>query len=169
MATPRKRNPKKGGRPTLYRKSMVEQSRNLVLMGYTHVQVAKFYNIDISSLYLWKTLYPKFSDALNSTKDEDDSKVVRSLHDIATGYSYVERKKETDDDGKEKLTRTKKHMAPNIGAIKVWLYNRRPDEFKPEAALSAQVVEDLAPAPPLTISYDVLAPVRAVKVTIGGT
>lgn len=167
MATPRKRNPQKGGRPTSYKKTMIEQTRDLVLMGYTHQQVADFYKVDISSIYLWKTKFPEFSEALNTCREENDSKVVRSLYNVAIGYKYTEKKKEIDEEGKVKITRIKKHMAPNVGAIKVWLYNRRPEEFKPEAALSGRVVDDLPPAPPLIIQYDVLPPVKAVKITIG--
>lgn len=167
MATPRKRNPQKAGRKTLYKKSMVEQTRNLVMMGYTHEKVAEFYNIHISSLYLWKNQYLEFFDALNTCRDENDSNIVRSLYDVAKGYNYTEKKKEVDGDGKTKITRIKKHMPPNVGAIKVWLYNRRPKDFKPEAALSSQGSGEDLPAPPLTIKYDVNPPVRAVKITIG--
>ncbi len=167
MATPRKRNPQKAGRKTLYKKSMIEQTRNLVLMGYTHQKVADFYNIDISSLYLWKSLYPQFSDALNTCRDENDSNIVRSLYNVAKGYNYIEKKKETDAKGEVKTIRIKKHMPPNVGAIKVWLYNRRPKDFKPEAALSSQGSGEDLPAPALTIKYDVSPPVRAVKITIG--
>lgn len=167
MATPRKRNPQKPGRNTLYKKSMIKQTRDLVMMGYTHEKVAKFYNIHISSLYLWKTLHPDFSDALNICRDENDSNIVRSLYNVAKGYDYIEKKKETDGQGKVKTIRIKKHMPPNVGAIKVWLYNRRPKQFKPEAALSSQGSGEDLPAPPLIIQYDVNPPVKAVKITIG--
>ena len=116
-------------------------------------------------------MYKEFSEAMNTGRDERDSKVVRSLYETAIGYNYIERKKEIEvtEDGKTKtkLTRTKKHVAPNVGAIKTWLYNRRPDEWKPEAALSTQGGGERPPAPPLTITYTVAAPVRACKVTIG--
>lgn len=168
MATPKlRRKHKKMGRPSLYKKSMVEQTRNLILMGYTHEEVAKFYNVNVSSIYLWKTMYPDFSDALDFIKDEDDSKVVRSLYETATGYTERIRTKQVDEQGKEKVVRTKKKVAPNVGAIKVWLYNRRPDEWKPEAELIKQQSENTASAPPLDITYAVNPPVKAVKVTVG--
>lgn len=167
MAPKLRRKHKPKGRPTLYRKSMIEQTRNLILMGYTHAQVAKFYNITISSLYLWKTLYSDFSEALNYVKDEADSMVVRSLFETAVGYTERTNTKHTDESGNVKIVRSKKHMAPNLGAIKVWLYNRRPDEWKPEAELVKQDHDDSAPAPLLTISYSVDPPVKNVKVTIG--
>ena len=162
-----KRNPLRTGRPTSYKVSMVDQTRDLILMGYTHKQVADFYNVAESSIYLWKIKFPDFSEALNTVKDENDSNVVRSLHDIATGYNVVERKKETDDKGNVKTIRTRRHVAPNIAAIKMWLYNRRPEDFKPEAALSARVVGEDLPVPPLVIKYEINAPVRAAKITIG--
>lgn len=167
MSPKLRRKHKKMGRPSLYNKSMVEQTRNLILMGYTHEEVAKFYDVNVSSIYLWKTMYPDFSDALDFTKDEYDSDVVRSLYEVATGYTERTRTKQIDEQGNEKIVRTKKKVAPNVGAIKVWLYNRRPDEWKPEAELVKQKYEDAAPAPSLNISYVVSPPVKAVKVTIG--
>lgn len=146
---------------------MVGQTQNLIVMGYTHEEVAKFYEVDISSIYLWKTMYPDFSEALDFTKDEYDSNVVRSLYELATGYTERTRTKQVDEHENTKIVRTKKKIAPNIGAIKVWLYNRRPDEWKPEAELVKQKYEDTVPAPPLSISYIVNPPVKDVKVTIG--
>lgn len=168
MATPRlRRKHKKRGRKTLYKESMLKQTRNLILMGYTHLQVAEFFEVSEDSIYLWKRMYPKFKKALDVTKDEYDSVVVRSLYEVATGYTEKSRTKQTDDAGNVKIVRTKKKISPNLGAIKMWLYNRRPDEWKPEAELVKQKYDDTAPAPALTITYSVEPPVKAVKVTIG--
>ncbi len=167
----RVRNRKKLGRPTLFKESMVKQARDLILMGYTHEKVAEFFEISIESIYLWKRMYLNFKQAMDTNRDEYDSKVVRSLYENAIGYNYIEKKKEVEktEDGKTKtkVTRTKKHVPGNVGAIKVWLYNRRPGEFKPEAVLSSQGGGERPPAPPLNITYTVAAPVRACKVTIG--
>lgn len=167
MATPKRRKFRKMGRKTLYDKSMVEQTRNLIMMGYTHKQVADFYKVSEASIYLWKTLYPDFSEALDFTKDEFDSDVVRSLYETATGYTERTIKKETDDNGNIRRTRIKKDIAPNIGAIKMWLYNRRPDEWKSEAELIKQKDDSLVAAPALTINYNINPPVKVVKVTVG--
>lgn len=168
----RVRNRKKMGRPTLLTESMIKQSSDLILMGFTHEKVAEFYGVSITSIYHWKTINPDFSEAMNISREENDSKVVRSLFEIATGYNYTERKTEIEKDpitGKEKVkkTRTKKHIAPNVGAIKVWLYNRRSTEFKPETALSTQVEGEQLPPPPLTIYYSVKPPVRPASITVG--
>lgn len=162
-----KRNPKKGGRPTLFKLSMIKQSRDLVLMGYTHEKIAEFYEVDISTIYVWKSMYKEFKEALNTNKDDYDSKVVRSLFQTAVGYDYTEKKKEVDDVGAIKTTRTKKHIPGSVAAMKLYLYNRRPAEFKPEAALSSQVGVEQPPAPPLNITYSVNAPVKDVKITVG--
>jgi len=167
MSPKLRRKHKKKGRPTLYKKSMIEQTRNLIIMGYTHEEVAKFYEINVSSLYLWKTMYPDFSDALDFTKDEYDSNVVRSLYQVATGYTERTRTKNVDEYDNVRIIRTKKKVAPNVAAIKLWLYNRRPDEWKPEAELVKGKHDDAAPAPSLSISYVVAPPVKDVKMTIG--
>lgn len=167
-----KRNLKKQGRKTLFRKSMINQTRDLILMGYTHEKIADFYGLGISTIYKWKSLHKDFKEVLNINRDDYDSKVVRSLYEIATGYNYIEKKREIEKDSSDgppkiKVTKTKKHIAPNVGAIKVWLYNRRPKEFKPEPALSSREDGDQTPAPSLIINYNVNPPVKAVKVTTG--
>jgi len=168
MATPRlRRKHKKMGRKTLYKKSMIKQTENLILMGYTHEEVAKFFEVNVASIYLWKSMYPNFADALNITKDEYDSNVVKSLYKSAIGYTERANVKQIDDAGNIKIIRTRKKVAPNIGAIKMWLYNRQPDKWKPEAELVKQKYDDTAPAPPLTINYISAPPVRPVKITIG--
>lgn len=172
MATPRKRNLKKTGRPSSFRKIMIKQARDLVLMGFTHKKVADFFGTSESMIYKWKSLHPPFKEAMNTTADEYDSKVVRSLFESATGYSFIERKKEVERDpetGKEKvkITRIKKRAAPNPASIKMWLYNRRPQEFKPEPALSIQVEGEQLPPPPLAIYYSVKPPVRSVNIIEG--
>ena len=162
----------RGGNSLVYNKRMVIQGRNLALMDYTHEKMAEFFGITIGTLYVWKRTHPDFKEALNTKRDVNDGEVVRSLFEIATGYDYVERKKEVVKDpsggeNKTKITKTKKHIPPNVGAIKVWLYNRRPKEFKPEPALSSHEDADKTPAPPLTINYSVNPPARCVKATIG--
>jgi len=167
----RKDRYKKTGRPTSFSRKMIKQSRDLVLMGYTHEKIAEFFGVSVGSIYHWKSMYKEFSDALNIGKDEYDSKVVRSLYKTAIGYNYVEKKKEVEktEDGKTrtKITRTEKHIPGNVSAMRTYLYNRRSGEWKPEAALSSQGGGERPPAPPLNITYTVAAPVRACKVTIG--
>ena len=170
--TRRLSNYKKQGRKTLFKKAMIKQASNLILMGYTQQKVAEFFQISTTCLYQWKSIYPDFKKAMNINRDDYDGQVVRSLFEVATGYDYVERKKEIEKDelgkkSKTKITKTKKHIPPNVGAIKVWLYNRRPSEFKPEPALSTREDTDQAPAPPLIINYNVNPPVKCVKVTVG--
>ena len=167
-----KRSPKKNGRRTAFKQSMIKQTRDLVLMGYTHDKIAEFFGVSRTSIYKWKSTHKDFANVLNINRDDYDSKVVRSLYEIATGYNYTEKKKEIiqsepGEKDKVRITKTKKHIPPNVGAIKVWLYNRRPAEFKPEVELSKKVEENRPPPPPLNITYTVSAPVRACKVTIG--
>ena len=167
-----KRNHKKNGRTTLFKKSMIKQTRDLILMGYTHEKIAEFYGLGMTTIYKWKSIHEGFRNALNTSKDEYDSQVVRSLFDLATGYNYTEKKTETEKNPligppKVKIIKTKKHMAPNVGAIKVWLYNRRSKEFKPEPALASREDIDQAPPPPLIINYNVNPPIRCVKITTG--
>jgi hypothetical protein len=48
-----------------------------------------------------------------------DSEIKSALQKCAAGYSYVEETTQVDEDGREKRKRTVKHVAPNVGAIKL--------------------------------------------------
>ena len=151
----------------MYQESMVEQARDLVLIGYTHQQLADFYNVHIKSIFKWKTKYPKFAEALNVDRSEYDSKVTRSLFELAVGYKYKEVRKEIDSNGFERKVTINKHMPPSAAAIKTWLYNRQSAKWRPEQSLSQKINGQEVPAPSLNIVYSVSAPKRAVIITEG--
>lgn len=154
-------------RATLYLSSMVKQSRDLVLLGYTHKKLADFYNVNLNTIYEWKKAHPDFAEALNVDRDEYDSKVTRSLYELATGFEYVENKTESDSNEFSRKTTVSKKMPPNTAAIKMWLYNRRASQWKSEMALSQKSNTNLPPAPPLVINYSLNPPVKGSCVTIG--
>ncbi len=55
--------------------------------------------------------------------------VERALFLAATGYSYVEERTESSDKGGDKVTRTKKQVAPSVSAISLWLGRRMPEKW----------------------------------------
>lgn len=58
-----------------------------------------------------------------------DRLVERALFLAATGYTYVEERVETAEKTGEKVTRTRKQVAPSVSAIALWLSHRMPERW----------------------------------------
>jgi hypothetical protein len=68
-------------------------------------------------------------NALNAGKEEFDSRIERSLAMKAAGYSYHSEKIFISD-GEPIRVPVVEHVPPEVGAIKLWLGNRRPDKWR---------------------------------------
>jgi len=74
--------------------------------------------------------YEDFSTAVRVGKQIADQRVEQALFERATGYDY-------DFDlghGKSVV----RHLPPDVAAIKVWLFNRRPDRWKERVEVTDQ-------------------------------
>lgn len=118
-----------GGRPTKYLPIYAEQARKLAEFGATDLEVADFFDITSSTLYLWKNVHPEFSEALKVGKEEADDRVERSLYNKAVGYSY-ESEKIFQFQGEVIRAKTREHVPPSEAAMIFWLKNRRPDTWR---------------------------------------
>jgi len=152
----------KNGRPTKYKKEFDEQARKLCLNGFIDAQIADFFNIQESTLNLWKKAHPSFMESLKSGKRYSDDKVVNALYNRAIGYEFDEVKSESGTTGK-KITTTTKHIAGDTTAQIFWLRNRMRDEWtnNPEPEESDQTGKGL------NITFNVSEAVKDVKVTKG--
>lgn len=117
------------GRPTSYRDEFVEQAEKLCKLGATDVELADFFEVAVSTLYLWKIEHPEFSEALKRGKLIADAEVADKLFKRATGYSH-------DDvdirvvDGMIVETPLIKHYPPDTIAAIFWLKNRQRDKWR---------------------------------------
>ena len=110
--------------------------------GLSDEQVAKNIGVNVRTLYDWAGKYPQISQALKKGREVVISQVKNALVERARGYEYWEEVQElrfNKATGKSELTtikRTKKHMAPDVGAIAFYLKNVDPKNWrdKPEAA-----------------------------------
>ena len=97
--------------------------------GLTNEQVAKNMGIARSRLREWADAYSAISTALKRGKEIADIEVENAMCKRALGYEYEEVKTiiEQTDDGsrKTKVEKTKKQVAPDVGAQIFWLKNRR--------------------------------------------
>jgi hypothetical protein len=101
------------GRPTKYLSEYDIQVQKLCRLGATDKEIADFFDVAESTIYLWKLKEPSFSEALKKGKIESDMNVANSLYNRAKGY---------DVDGK--------HIPADTTAIIYWLKNRRPNEWR---------------------------------------
>lgn len=120
---------KRAGAPTSYRPEYAKQAVHLSKLGATDYDLARAFDVAISSITLWKTKHPEFSAALKLGKDEADGQVERSLYTRATGYSF-ESEKVFQYGGQILRAPTIEHVPPDVTAQIFWLKNRRPDLWR---------------------------------------
>lgn len=145
-----------GGRPTKYKPSFNKKARDLALLGCTDKQLAEFFDVSVDTINEWKKTYSRFSESLQGGKINADANVAAALYKRAIGYKYsettyekVDFKKALDviddqeiisDVYKKKIV--VKELAPDIGAITLWLKNRQKDLWR-ERELKDLSEEDL--------------------------
>lgn len=145
-----KKAAKKTGRPSKYRKEFVEQGAKLTRMGATDAQLADFFKVTLSTLYLWKVQHQEFSEALRRGKDEVDAQVEQSLFRRAMGYTH-DSEKLFQSFGKVVRAQTQEHYPPDVTAMIFWLKNRQPEKWREKPDGGA----DDAPPAPVKVSIEV--------------
>lgn len=134
---------RKNGRPSKYNLLFDNQAKVACReMGATDVQLSKLFGVSEVTLNAWKKEHPEFFKSIKEGRDQFDSeKVEKSLLGRALGYDYMEVRTEditlTQGRGKGaiklpaiKVTRTTKHVLPDVGAQCFWLKNRQPSRWK---------------------------------------
>jgi len=117
------------GAPTKYKQEFAEQAQKLCELGATDMQLADFFKVVISTIYLWKITHQEFSDALKLGKEKPNNNVVRSLYNRAMGYSHEDVDIRVIDNQIIK-TPIIKHYPPDSTSIIFFLKNRLPEEFR---------------------------------------
>lgn len=142
------------GRPSDFRDEFVSQAEKLCRLGATDIELADFFGVDVRSIYRWAQSREAFCQALRAGKEACDDRVERSLYNRAIGYTH-EAVKIFMPAGAEGPVYApyREHVAPDVGAAKMWLSNRRGDvwrekqehihRFKPEQ-LSDDELADIA-------------------------
>lgn len=110
--------------------------------GLTNEQIAHNLGINIATLYEYKKKYLEFDDALKKGREVVDFEVENALLKRALGYEYEETKVEVEENGKKKVTKTKKFIPPDVGAAAFWLKNRKPTEWRDRKEIGAELNGD---------------------------
>jgi len=107
----------------------VKVARAMARLGGTDFEIAEELGVKTSTIWRWRAKHPEFCNALNQGKDAFDDRAERSLATRAVGYSYHSEKVFQFEGGIIRAPIVV-HVPPDVGAIKHWLANRRPDKWR---------------------------------------
>lgn len=97
--------------------------------GLSREQIAHNMGIRVETLRVWVNAYATISTAIKRGKEVIDIQVENAMCKRALGYEYEEVKtiveQAADGSRKTKVEKTKKQVAPDVGAQIFWLKNRR--------------------------------------------
>jgi len=119
----------KVGRPTLYKPEYCEQATKLCLLGHTDDELAIFFEVETSTLNLWKNAHAEFMEAIKAGREVADGNVSVSLYRRAMGYEHDSEEIKVMNDGVfgQYIERVpvKKKYPPDSTAMIFWLKNRQ--------------------------------------------
>lgn len=102
--------------------------------GASSNELARLFKISRGRVYEWMAKYPDFKEAVMDIRSEIDDMVESALLKSALGYDYTEQKIIRDGVGEDSQVIQayviKKHKPADSTAQKLWLTNRRPEEWK---------------------------------------
>jgi hypothetical protein len=122
------------GRPTKFKPEFVTQAEKLCKLGATDQEVADFFEVEVRTIYRWKTENEQFCQALKAGKDEADDRVERSLFARANGYEHDEVDIRVVANALVQ-TPIRKYYPPDTTAAIFWLKNRKPKEWRETKAV----------------------------------
>ena len=120
---------RKRGQPTAYKPVFAEQAAKLCELGATDQELAGFFKVALSTIYLWRNTHAEFSEAVMAGKDKADTRVERALFGRAVGYSF-ESEKVFMNKGEIIRVKVTEHVPADPGAALNWLKNRKPDAWR---------------------------------------
>jgi hypothetical protein len=139
--TASKKKPGKNKAPALPRKKMGRHTKYdqeihplmvwmLAILGKNNKEIAAGLRISTGTLFAWQKKHAEFSSEVKGGKDVANAKVVKALYKRAIGYRLPEKKVIQMPDGTIRKEVTEKEVIPDVGAIKLFLTNRDPDNWK---------------------------------------
>jgi hypothetical protein len=132
--------PNPGGRPTAYRPEFAKVAKGMSRLGATDFDIAEELGVTTVTIWNWRSKHQEFFNALLEGKEAFDDRIERSLAQRAAGYSYHSQKV-MQFEGQTVRADIIEHIAPDVGAIKLWLGNRRPDKWKEKAEVNVTGAE----------------------------
>lgn len=120
----------KAGRPSKYRPEYAEQAMKLCLLrAMTDAELAEHFGVAESTVHLWKTAHPEFSESLKRGKTGADMEVVNALFRSAVGFTERVQKVVSTPKGTQ-IIEVDQFFEPSVIAGFFWLKNRHPDRWR---------------------------------------
>jgi hypothetical protein len=117
------------GRPSKYDPAYCAQVTKLCKLGATDKEIAEFFEVAESTIYLWKVEHKDFSEAITRGKMVADMEVAASLYKTAVGFHYKEKTTGVNDMGSF-INESRRYATPDFRAIRFWLMNRQKDKWR---------------------------------------
>lgn len=137
---------KRGG-ISKYHVSLLTPARKAAATGMTEAEIAEFLGIDRSTLWVWKTQYPEFEQALRLGKELPDERVKAALYNSAIGYFVTIKKGAVDKKSGELVEwEETQYIKPEVTAQIFFLKNRRPKEWNDRGGLGDDDFENYSDA-----------------------
>lgn len=120
-----------------YDAAYADVARAMTRQGATTCELADHFGVSISSVHVWAAVHPEFCAALRIGRSECDDRVEKMLYERAVGYTFDSEKifcdsiKHENGSFSKEITRVpcREHVPPDVGAIRLWLKNRRPEDW----------------------------------------
>lgn len=119
---------KKGGAPSKYGNINLDKLAKLSASGCTDEQMAIAFDISRDTFLEYKKI-KEFSDTLTRNKKMCDDEIVHSLYERARGFEHPSEEVFQFQGTPIRVPITKKY-APDTEAIKYWLGNRQPKDWR---------------------------------------
>ena len=118
------------GRPTKFKPEYADLTYKYCLLGATDADLAKFFEVEESTVNNWKIDFPDFLESIKRGKEEADANVAKSLYHRALGYEHPETKIVSYEGQITDQMDVTKHYPPDPTAAIFWLKNRQPDKWR---------------------------------------
>ncbi|MBL1376257.1 hypothetical protein [Zobellella iuensis] len=106
----------------------------LALLGLTREQLATAFDVCERTIYHWQQEYPEFLQAIARGGIHADAEVAEALFNRARG-AVVPDVHIALHEGQPVITPLEKHYPPDVGAARLWLKNRTPEQWKDKVEL----------------------------------
>ena len=119
------------GRPTRYRPEYANQARQAYQLGACDEDIARFFEIDISTFYRWRVRHADFAAACVIGREFADNRVEMSMYQRAIGFEYeVERVFMFASWTDPLIARSTRRVLGDPRIAMQWLRLRRPKEWR---------------------------------------
>jgi hypothetical protein len=85
--------------------------------------------VSAATVQRWMKEYPEIDAAVREMRSYVDDAIESALAKRAKGYNVTEITTKVEDDNSTTVTTKDVHIAPDVGAAKFWLSNRRRDKW----------------------------------------